>query len=254
LRGLGEGTFTCSREYAVSNYPRGLTVADFNQDGRTDVATPTSEVVAAGTVVSHITLLAGAGNGSFAEVGGFLAAYPEVLTAGLERDGRPDIVVDGGTISVFLATGDFAFGPSATYDLGPVGYSIELADLNGDGHLDIAALKPSYVRVLFGDGTGSFGGAMTLGSFFGGEGVRAFVVRDLDADGDLDFAVPMQKSSARDAPGSSLGIWLGNGDGTFGPPIIYGQAQGAPAAVAAGDFDADGRRISPKQFMRAIRN
>ena len=59
------------------------------------------------------------------------------------------------------------------------------------------------------------------------------VAADLDGDGRLDLAVANGLSN-------TVSVLLGNGDGTFRPPIINAVGN-APTAMVAGDFDGDGR-------------
>ena len=64
-------------------------------------------------------------------------------------------------------------------------YATEIADLDGDGDLDIAVgndMAPSYV--LLNDG----GGRFVRGSTFGGlSSVRSLTLADIDGDGDVDI-------------------------------------------------------------------
>jgi hypothetical protein len=59
------------------------------------------------------------------------------------------------------------------------------------------------------------------------------VAGDFNGDGRLDLAVANNFSN-------SVAVLLGNGDGTFAPPVDYGVPNG-PTSVAIGDFNGDGR-------------
>src|SRR5262245_8246531 len=97
------------------------------------------------------------------------------------------------------------------------------ADFNNDGHLDLAT---SGGDLLLGDGDGGF----VAGSSFAAGGLPA--VADFNNDGNLDLAMV-------DGGSQVASVQLGNGDGTFGPPVRTAILPG-PTDVAAADFNADG--------------
>ena len=117
----------------------------------------------------------------------------------------------------------------------PVGQDpsgIVVADLNGDGQVDLAVTNrgSDSVSILLGDGLGAFSPTSDIDV---GVGPEAVAVADFNADGHMDLAVVN-----RDA--GSASILLGNGDGTFTrvePDVLVGEG---PEAIAAGDLDGDG--------------
>jgi cysteine-rich repeat protein len=111
----------------------------------------------------------------------------------------------------------------------------ELADVDGDGALDIvfgrdSDLIPSGHGVLLNDGAGGFGDIIVSP---GPRSLRG-VVLDLDEDGVLDVV---------GADAGMIYAALGNGDGTFGEPIDSMTADfiGAFGFPMVGDFIEDGR-------------
>src|SRR5438128_5303223 len=84
-----------------------------------------------------------------------------------------------------------------------------VADLNGDGHLDLVTANTSSgdVSVLLGNGDGTFQAAR---NFAAGAGPFGVAVGDFNGDGKLDLAVVNQRSG-------DVSILLGRGDGTFAP-------------------------------------
>jgi hypothetical protein len=91
--------------------------------------------------------------------------------------------------------------------------SLAVADLNGDGKLDLVAANSGSngVSVLLGNGDGSFQAAV---SYATDTTPAAVVAGDFDADGKLDLAVANSGSN-------TVSILLGNGDGSFQPAVSY---------------------------------
>lgn len=86
-----------------------------------------------------------------------------ISVADVNHDGNPDIVVanaDAGTVSVLLGDGKGAFhnAPGAHFAAGHMPNDIAIADMNGDGNLDliIANHQAPYLTILLGEGTGRF--------------------------------------------------------------------------------------------------
>lgn len=67
-----------------------------------------------------------------------------------------------------------------------------------------------------------------------GNNPQTIVTGDFNKDGKLDFA---QVNYSGGSPGT-VGIWLGNGDGTFQTPVTYAVGNG-PDALAVGDVNGD---------------
>ena len=68
----------------------------------------------------------------------------------------------------------------------------------------------------------------------------AIVAGDFNGDGRLDLAVAGSVLGAQFSVSGTVSILMGNGDGTFQPPIDY-PIEGIPSAIVAGDFNGDGR-------------
>jgi hypothetical protein len=133
-----DGSFQDPRDLGL--VAQSLTVADFNADGKPDLATNDW-----GSVVS---VLLGNGDGSFQTARSFTAAPGSVAAADVNNDGALDLVLAGG--SVLLGTGDGNFRPPIT--TAATGGHLVVADFNGDGRPDEALLHSRSVTVLFNDG------------------------------------------------------------------------------------------------------
>jgi FG-GAP-like repeat len=129
------------------------------------------------------------------------------------------------------------------------GFSIAIADVNGDGKPDLVVAVADFlntgatglVAVLLGNGDGTFQTATTYAS--GGAFAASVAVADVNGDGKPDVVV------ANCAPAvygycwnntSGVGVLLGNGDGTFQSVVTYDSADGADS-VAVADVNGDGK-------------
>ena len=133
-------------------------------------------------------------------------------------------------------TPSFSVPTSYPVDASPV--AVATADFNNDGNLDLAAVNGGVshetwpgnrITVRLGDGLGGFGAA---NSFPTGDGPRSMALGDFNNDGNLDVVTVNHTFNS-----SSISVLMGNGDGTFRPPVGTGMSA---VNVAAGDFNADG--------------
>src|SRR5207244_1230883 len=82
-----------------------------------------------------------------------------------------------------------------------------VADINGDGKLDVAAanFNSNTLSVLLGNGNGTFAAKQ---DFTAGSSPVAVAVADVNRDGKLDLVVGNRN-------GGTLSVFLGNGNGTL---------------------------------------
>ena len=123
------------------------------------------------------------------------------------------------------------FAPEATYPSGDLPYSVETADLDGDGILDIVSANTisDDVRVLRGRGGGRFGPARTVARV---DSPRTAVTADFDEDGRADVAVSNLFTRG-------VSILLGDGRGGLADPVRYAVGE-QPRTVISADVDRDG--------------
>jgi hypothetical protein len=160
MLGNGDGTFRPGQTFAGIGPQTGLAIADFNGDGKPDLVFSVDQL---GAVVYF-----GDGKGNF---GAPLTLKSKTLAAGIavgdvNGDGIPDIVLAGGqgsslyflVNSYFPADGKGGFGAEILLpaDLAP--NAVALADVNGDGKLDIisANYQANNVSVSVNLGNGAF--------------------------------------------------------------------------------------------------
>ena len=164
-----------------------------------------------------------------------------ITSADLNGDGIPDAAVPiydkPGTVEILLGNKNGGLQPAVSYAVGDYPYSVAVGDFNGDGKLDLAVSNLNTVSILLGNGDGTFRAAKTYAT--GGSGGGQVVVADFDGDGKLDLAVG-NAAERDDAPGNTVSILFGNGNGTFQAAVRYKVGSG-PVGLAVGDFNGDGK-------------
>jgi hypothetical protein len=132
-----------------------------------------------------------------------------------------------------------SFAKVATYNSGLSGGgggSVAIADLNGDGNLDLVVTNGTDMfSVLLGNGDGTFQAPVLYSS--GGPFAESVAIADLNGDGKLDVVF----ASYLVGHAGAVAVLLGNGDGTFQAPVAYSTgAGGVGESVAIADLNGDG--------------
>jgi hypothetical protein len=192
LLGNGSGSFAAPSTTFISNgnYLSSVAVADFNADGKQDVATADTGYFYGG---AHALVAFGDGAGGIASVSHLSAsnASPYSVSAGdINGDGKPDLVTSNlneNTVGVIIGNGAGGFAAPLNYASGPRPAAVDLADFNGDGRVDIITANSGdgTASVLLNAGTGAFPPV----SFATGSQPSAVSVGDFNGDGRIDAAV-----------------------------------------------------------------
>ncbi len=233
-------TFGSAIDFVVGSLPTFAVVADFNGDGKSDLAVANNNS-------DNVSILLGNGTGSFGAATNFaVGTYPTSVAVGdFNGDGKLDLVVTNfgsDNVSILLGNGDGTFGAATNYalavEMNPT--SVVVGDFNGDGKLDLAVTlsfgfsntTPGFVSILLGTGTGLFGAAA---NYAVGGAPRSVAAGDFNGDGNLDLTVANSLSD-------NISILLGNVDGTFGAATNFAMTVGEyPTSVVVGDFNGDGK-------------
>jgi hypothetical protein len=144
LLGNGDGTFKPQVQYTTSYGALSVTVADFNGDGKPDLAVDCACGNGYCGYPGEISILMGNGDGTFASHVDYAAtAFPYTVVSGdFNGDGKLDLMVpdlNTDQVSLLLGNGDGTFSPAVVVQntsFSPVG--VAPGDFNGDGMLDAA--------------------------------------------------------------------------------------------------------------------
>jgi hypothetical protein len=140
LLGNGDGTFTEApgSPFAVGKSPVAVTSADFDGDGRPDLA-----VVNQGD--NSVTILLGRVDGSFTLVPNSLlstgASPADVVTGDFDLDGRADLLVansGSSSVSAFFGLGGGIFSQGITLQTGTTPRALVTASFTRNGRADLA--------------------------------------------------------------------------------------------------------------------
>jgi hypothetical protein len=222
-------------------------VADFNGDGKLDLAVPVYSIF---TSLSDVNILLGNGDGTFTAGPSFPLTGQNTnnaVVADFNGDGKPDLAIslpDANQVQVLLGNGDGTFTPMPAISANGV-FVVATGDFNGDGKADLLTVNfgPGTLTILLGNGDGTFTQGATITAPAIGPGGLAIgpvsvALADVNKDGLPDLAVANCPRFDQGATGS-VTILLGNGDGTFSAVAESPDAGGQPLFIAAGDLNGD---------------
>ena len=220
-----------------------VAVADLNGDGIPDLVGTSSGVA---SNPGNIFILLGKGNRQFAKAVNISSGghSPNGIAVGdLNHDGIPDLVVANslsssgpGNVAVLLGKSDGTFDKPVRYKAGIAPWQVVLGDFNGDGNLDLAVVSidgENKIYVMLGKGDGTFSPSKTYAV---GLGPSSVVPADFNGDGRLDLGV----ATCGERPPCHVAVLLGNGDGTFQPPVRFRVGLN-PVQLVVADFTHDGK-------------
>ena len=158
----------------------------------------------------------------------------------VDGDGRADVIASAmsdSSLVLLRASGAGQFAEPQWLGLLPLGVwanSLDLLDLDADGHLDLIASSNDSLHVFPGQGDGTFGSPRSSACSTGPLEAGARSWADVDDDGQLDFVVPTTHAN-----GAVL-IAHGLASGGFGAPDTVWMSHYF-TNIRMADANADGR-------------
>lgn len=234
LMSTGGGAFAAPQNLPTGiNSPVAAAFWDVNQDGWLDV------VVVDGQS-NQAAYLLGNGQGSFGppQMTSFPAQVSVGVLADVDLDGNIDLVTNN-TLYPGDGNGGFmagiAFQNNDGQNAGAVSSnSVAVADVNGDGFLDVVTANGNWNTVSVFLNQGGRQLVEDGASFWSGNEPVAVAIADVNWDGNPDLVVV-------NAAESDVSVFLGNGNGTFVAPRMEFAIGGSPSATPVlTDFNGDG--------------
>ena len=245
-------TFLLNSDVGGSISPiQAAVVGDFNNDGKLDVVSMENP-----GGYFEIDVALGNGDGTFQTqlvqnlFPGNQHTHYAMAVGDFNGDGYLDLAVWGiyapGTTSevmIFLGNGNGTFTYGNTYtapnssNFAESTNSLCVADFNGDGHLDLAALTQyNGVYIYLGNGDGTFQTAVAYSTVDPNHPnnyiASGIAVGDLNGDSKPDIAV---------TESTGMAVLINNGNGAFGTATYYDSGTNASSepGIAIGDVNGD---------------
>jgi hypothetical protein len=158
----------------------------------------------------------------------------DIALVDVDHDGALDLVAISGFATPFLLSvrhgnGDGTFAAEVTYPASANLRRLAVADLDGDGLVDIAAFSTTaaQISIWWNNGGGAFADEQMIAI---GSNPSDLALADIDGDGAPDLVT---------AEANGVVVYRNLGGRTFGVPSMM-VLDGAQARVAVGDLDGDG--------------
>ena len=231
--------------FAVSRFPAGarpqnVAIGDVDGDGNPDL------VVASGDISSQEVQVLLGPTSPLPTDGTFGVAIPipirgfqphGLALADVNHDGLLDVIVSndqGKSVDILLNTthtvGLPTFAFAIEYPLGGSSWDVAVADLDGDGNLDLVVpTLNARVDVFRGNGDGTFARWYDIATT--NYNNYSVAVGDVDGDGIPDVL------AGKDG---GVAVFQGRGNCRFGSAVTWA-VDGTPYDLALGDLDGDGR-------------
>jgi hypothetical protein len=221
--------------YATGDAPYNSYAADFNGDGRADVATSNGDAQSVSVFLRQPA-------GGFAEEAG----SPFAMTGGTSNgtvgdfngDGRPDLAItdiQGTGVVIALRNPAGGFTPEANIPLGGQLGGAGAGDFNQDGKLDLAIANygSGNVSVYVRNAANTGFDLAPNSPYAAGSLPRQVAIADFNGDLRPDVAVTNNASN-------SVTVLINGGGAVFSTEAAVAVGL-QPSGITAGDFDGDGR-------------
>ena len=236
----GDGLFPVLTRYEVASESDAVQSADIDNDGDIDIVVNGEFDVASNDPL--LKILKNNGNGTFAPAIDYTPTrnFADMKLRDINGDGFVDMIFapDGNYPSYHFATalnnGNGTFAPTVVTNVFACGEgTIDAADLDGDGDLDIVLTEEetcvnqeARIFIFRNDGNQNF--VRMTDIVLPGRLPHGLTLADVTGDGEIDIITVLS---------DGMGVFPGNGNLTFGAPII---STTAPYKFKMADFNHDG--------------
>jgi hypothetical protein len=233
--------------FTTGLHPNGVVIADFDGDGKPDLATPNNYSIAGTTAtVSVLRNTSTLYSISFAPKTDYASGSLtySLAAADIDGDGLQDLIatsITDKTVSILRNTstpGAISFAGKVSFSTGNSPYSVAVGDFNADGKPDLAVANylSNSISIFKNKGTTGNISFEAKADISTGLTPVSLIVNDIDGDSKVDIVVVNELSN-------SLSVFRNStttGNISFANGVAFATAAG-PKAVTAGDFDSDGK-------------
>lgn len=227
--------------YETGERPQQVAHADFNNDGKLDVA-------AANSIGGGVSVLFGNGDGTFDPQLMLTTSASNVeciATGDFNSDTKPDIVVmsrANAEVELFINNGNGTFQASVPFTFGvysSTGFNIDMraADLTGDGKIDLVLndIDDDLLIIVKNNGNSTLSSIDTL---YTSDKPSYVAVGDLNNDGNIDVITAGSNSSPNN---DTIRYYINSGNGTFTTNgfVTLGLTNGYYRELAIADVDGN---------------
>jgi len=236
----GNGSFPVLPRYEVASLSDAVESADIDNDGDIDIVVNGEVDIA--SIDPVVKILKNNGNGTFAPAIDYTPTrnFADMKLRDINGDGFVDLIFAPDAnyppyhFGTALNLGNGTFAPTVVTDVFSCGDgSIDAADLDGDGDLDIVLTEEetcpgvdAHIFIFRNDGNQNFvrmPDIVLIGLL-----PHGVALADVTGDGNIDIITVLS---------TGMGVFPGNGNLTFGAPII---STTAPYKFKMRDFNHDG--------------
>src|SRR6185436_6089452 len=194
LKNQGNFSFSTPVKYNSAKASKDIVIADFNKDGKKEVALTNSGANFDGKTIS---VYFNQGNAIFGNAINYTVGSNPIgiIAADFDNDGDIDLAVannraPSGTISILVNTGNGSFAAPVNFPAGQTPYKITVAKINNDNLPDIVvANEGEKMNILFNGGSNNFSNrveTVVQSEVWGGDVDANVDAADIDNDGDND--------------------------------------------------------------------